>query len=234
MNEFSRRTLLGGAVAAAASAMWSGRGEAQYVWQKSDWHAEEFTSLLNSSCRIKQLVHADSINGGRFLRNAKNSLNGLQFGHGVPAGDLQLVCALNGHANVANYRDEVWRKYRIGEWARVDDPQTGQPALRNVFYSSQAGATAHYTSEDPSSQDSLYQDISIQALQSRGVRFISCHESTEEEARAFIKRNSLSATPEEVARDMVAHALPGVIVVPSLAAALALLQCQGHYSYMAA
>lgn len=40
--------------------------------------------------------------------------------------------------------------------------------------------------------------------------------------------------PEEVAKDMIEHALPGVIIVPSLAAALALLQGEGHYSYMAA
>ncbi len=234
MNEFSRRTLLGGAVAAAASAMWSRPADGQYVWQKSDWHAEEFTKLVNSSRRIKQLVHADAINGGRFLRNTKNSLNGLQFGHGLPADDIQVVCALNGHANVLNYSDYIWKKYGVGEWAKVDDPETRQPALRNIFYPSKAGASLHHTSEDPSSQDSLYQDISIQALQSRGVRFISCHQSTEEEARAFIEQNHLTAQPEDVARDMVEHALPGVIVVPSLAAALALLQCEGHYSYMAA
>ena len=238
MNEFSRRTLLGGAVVAAVSATWSRPMGAQYVWHQSDWHSEEFTKLLNSSCRIKQLVHADAINGGRMLRNIKNSLNGLQFGHGVPAGDIQVVCALNGHANVLNYSDEAWRKYRIGEWAKIDDPQTGQPALRNIFYPSKIGASPRHNSEspgeDPSDENSLYQDISIQALQSRGVRFVSCHESTEEEARAFIHQNHLAEQPEEVAKDMIAHALPGVILVPSLAAALALFQCDGHFSYMAA
>jgi hypothetical protein len=171
----------------------------------------------------------------------KNSLNGLQLGHGVAADQIQIACALNGPANVLNYSDYIWQKYRVGGWAKVTDPATGKPPQRNIFYASKvasgaargAGGSARYSSDDPNSDDSLYQDTSIQALQSRGVRFVSCHTSTEEEARAFIQQDGLSVQPEEVANDMVEHALPGVIIVPSLAAALAILQCQGHYSYMA-
>jgi hypothetical protein len=234
MNEFSRRTLLGGAVAAAASTMWSEPVHAQYVWQNSDWHAAEFDALVRSPRRIKQVVHGFAINDGRFLRNIKNSITGLQFGSGVPAEQIQIVCALNGPANMLNYSDYVWQKYRIGEWVKVNDPKTGQPALRNVFYPSKAGTPMHYTTEDPSSEDSAYQDISIQSLQARGVRFLSCHSSTEEAARSLIKQNSSTAQPEEIVKDIHAHALPGVIVVPALSAALALLQCDGRYSYMAA
>ena len=234
MNEFSRRSLLGGAVAAAASTMWSEPVRAQYVWQKSNWHVEEFDALTHSARRIKLLLHAFAINDSRFLKNAKNSLTGLQFGSGVPADQIQIVCALNGPANLLNYTDSVWQKYRIGEWLKIDDPKTGQPAVRNIFYPSKAGTPAHYTSEDPSSEDSAYQDFSIQSLQARGVRFLSCHSSTEEAARALIKQNSLTAQPEEIVKDIHAHALPGVIIVPALSAAIALLQCDGHYSYMSA
>ncbi len=234
MNEFSRRSLLGGAVAAAASTMWSEPVRAQYVWQKSNWHVEEFDALTHSARRIKLVLHAFAINDSRFLKNAKNSLTGLQFGSGVPADQIQIVCALNGPANLLNYTDSVWQKYRIGEWLKIDDPKTGQPAVRNIFYPSKAGTPAHYTSEDPSSEDSAYQDFSIQSLQARGVRFLSCHSSTEEAARALIKQNSLTGQPEEIVKDIHAHALPGVIIVPALSAAIALLQCDGHYSYMSA
>jgi len=135
---------------------------------------------------------------------------------------------------MANYSDYVWQKYRVGEWIKVEDPKTGQPAVRNIFYPSKAGTPLHYTSEDPSNEDSAYQDFSIQGLQARGVRFLSCHSSTEEAARALIKLNGLTAQPEEIVKDIHAHALPGVIMVPALSAALALLQCEGHYGYMAA
>ena len=234
MSEFSRRSLLGGAVAAAASTMWSEPLHAQYVWQKSNWHTAEFDALTHSARRIKLAVHGFGINDARFLKNAKNSLTGLQFGSGIPADQIQIVCALNGPANMLNYTDYVWQKYRIGEWIKVEDPKTGQPAVRNIFYPSKAGTPMHYTSEDPSSDDSAYQDFSIQGLQARGVRFLSCHSSTEETARGLIKQYSLTAPPEEIVMDIHAHALSGVIVVPALSAALALLQCEGHYSYMAA
>jgi hypothetical protein len=234
MSEFSRRSVLGGAVAAAAASMWSEPVHAQYVWQKPDWQAAEFDTLTHSPRRIKQVIHAFSINDGRVLKNAKNSLNGLRFGVGVPADQVQIVCALNGPANLLNYSDYVWQKYRVGEWLKENDPKTGEPAVRNFFYPSKAGPTLVYTSDDPNSPDSAYQDISVQGLQARGVRFLSCHSAAEEAARALIKMNNLSAQPEEVVKDMQAHTVPGVLLVPALSAALALLQGDGHYSYMSA
>jgi hypothetical protein len=233
MSEFSRRSVLGGAVAAAAATMWTEPVPAQYVWQKTDWQAGEFDALTRSTRRIKQALHAFSISDARVLRTAKNSLNGLRFGAGVAPDQVQVVCALNGPANMLNYGDYVWQKYRIGEWVKENDPKTGEPAVRNIFFPSKAGSSMKYTSEDPSSPDSAYQDATVQGLQSRGVKFLSCHSSTEESARALIKMNNLTVDPEEVVKDMQAHVHPGVILVPALAAALALLQSDGHYSYMA-
>ena len=234
MSEIPRRAVLGGAVAAAASTLWNDPVKAQLVWQKTDWQLAEFDALTHVPRRIKQVIHGFGVNDGRFLRNAKNSLNGLRLGTGVPADQIQIVCALNGPANMLNYSDYVWQKYHVGEWTKVNDPKTGEPALRNIYYPSEAGPTLHYTSDDPNSEDSLYQDFSVQGLQARGVRFLSCHSSTEESARELIKLNGLSAAREEVVKDMQAHTNPGVIIVPSLAAALAMLQCEGHYAYMMA
>jgi hypothetical protein len=235
MSEFSRRSLLGGAVAAAAAtSLWNEPVHAQYVWQKSDWQAAEFDALTHASRRFKLVVHGFGINDARVLKNVKNALNGLRFGSNVANDQVQVVCALNGPANLMNYTDYVWEKYRIGAWLKENDPKTGEPAVRNIFYPAKAGASMHYASDDPSSDDSLYQDISVQALQSRGVRFLSCHSSTEETARALMKVNGLSAQPEDIVKDIHAHALPGVLIVPALSAALAQLQCDGHYGYMSA
>lgn len=234
MSDFSRRSLLSGAVAVAASTIWSDPVHAQYVWQKSNWQAAEFDALTRLPRRIKQVLHGFAVNDGRILKNVKNSLNGLGFGTGIPDNQIQIVAALNGPANMLNYSDYVWQKYRIGEWVKVNDPKTGEPAVRNIFYPSSAGTSLKYTSDDPDSPDSLYQDSSIRGLQARGVRFLSCHSSNEEAARALVKQNGLSAQPEEVVKDIQAHVLPGVLIVPALAGALAFLQCEGHYSYMAA
>jgi hypothetical protein len=230
MDELSRRAVLGGAVATAAAAIWTEPLRAQFVWQKGDWHSDEFEKIVHSMRQIKLALHTDTAGDGRLLRMPRNCLNGLHFGHGLPLDQIQIVLALNGRANMINYNDEMWRKYRIGEWAQVKDPNTGQPALRNIFYSKKT----QYTSEDPSNDDSLYQDGSIEALQGRGIQFVSCHTATEEAAAALIAQNNLPATREEVARDLVAHAWPGVIIVPALAAAMAILQSVGNYGYMEA
>ena len=79
---------------------------------------------------------------------------------------------------------------------------------------------------------SSYHDTSIQALQRRGVRFLSCHTATEAQARALIAHNKLTQKPEEVVQDLQRHTLPGVLIVPSMVAAIALLQSEGHFSYI--
>lgn len=72
----------------------------------------------------------------------------------------------------------------------------------------------------------------MQALQARGVHFLSCHTALEEQVRVLIRRLKLPESPEEIARDMLAHALPGVLVVAAMGAAIAVLQAEGHYAYI--
>src|SRR5882762_1502235 len=91
------------------------------------------------------------------------------------------VCSsdLHGPANALNFNDYVWQKYHIGEWLKVQDPKTGQPAVRNPFFVSNAAPEMHYATQDPNDENSLFQDTSIQALQLRGVQFLCCHTATE-------------------------------------------------------
>ena len=234
MSELSRRALLGGAVVAAASAVWNESLDARAEKQSATWQAGEFDKLTHVQRRIKQVIHANPIDGARFLNNAKNSLVALRFDMGVPAEQIQIVCAMNGPANTLNFSDYIWQKYNVGQWTKVNDPKTGQPATRNIFYPSKAGNPPHYTSDDPHHEDSTFQDNSIQGLMANGVRFIGCHNSTEQAARALIAQNGLSTSLDEVVNDMLSHTLPGVLITPALAGALAVLQGDGRYSYMAA
>ncbi len=113
------------------------------------------------------------ISEGKFLNNMKNSLNGLRFGFGIPKEQIKVVGALHGSANMLNYDDYVWNKDRIGEWLNVIDPATGKAAVRNIFYRSKNSPEKLPASIDPDDENSLYQDWSMQALQSRGVQFLS-------------------------------------------------------------
>jgi len=64
----------------------------------------------------------------------------------------------------------VWQKYRLGETYHVIDPATKVPAVRNLFWPSRFGASA---STDPDNPQSVYQDVGIEALQKRGVVFLT-------------------------------------------------------------
>ena len=239
MDNISRRSFVSQAAAGVTSLGLLGSAaeaapaeEAQLVWKSSDWKIAEFQTLVKNPARIKQVFDSTQIGEGRFLNNIKNVLNGLYFGFDIPERQVKVVSALHGPANMLNYDDYIWNKYQIGEWLSVTDPSTGKPATRNIFYNSTRPSGDDAASKDPDNPDSLYQDTSIQALQSRGVQFLSCHTATEEQARVLVRRNKLSQSSEEVVKDMLAHLQPGVLVVAAMVAAIALLQIEGHYSYV--
>jgi intracellular sulfur oxidation DsrE/DsrF family protein len=144
---------------------------------------------------------------------------------------VQIIAALHGAANMINYDDSMWAKYHVGEWLAVNDPETGRPAVRNIFYPSKV-TKATEAKEGPSDDKSSFQDKSVQGLQRRGVKFLTCHTATEEQAKVIVNRLKLTEEPEAVVKDLQAHTVPNVLIVPSMVACVALLQIDGHYSYI--
>jgi hypothetical protein len=238
MNPLTRRLFVTRAAAGlaalgvAAEAPRAAEAEAQLVWKGSQWKLAEFQTLVHSPASVKQVYDVSQIGGGMFLNSMKNSLNGLQFGFDIPVDQIKIVAGLHGAPNMINYDDFIWNKYRVGEWLKVDDPETGKPAVRNVFYKAKHPIDASSFKQDPDDRGSFYQDASVEALQRRGVQFLSCHTALEEQANALVEREKLSAAPESVVEELMAHKMPGVMIVASMVAAIALLQCRGHYSYL--
>ena len=205
---------------------------AQLVWKASEWKLAEFRKLMNEPARVKQVFDVVEISNGAALNSIKNALNGLQFGFGIAEDQIKIVAGLHGAANMLNYDEYVWDKYGIGEWLNVIDPTTGKPAVKNLFYKSKGRLKKEFASNDLDDPDSIYQDTSMQALQARGVQFLSCHTALEEQVRVLIRRLKLPESPEEIMRDMLAHTVPGVLVVAAMGAAIAVLQAEGHYTYI--
>jgi hypothetical protein len=236
MNNITRRSLISrAALGLSTLGLFNGAPrttEAQLVWKVSEWKLAEFQKLVENPARIKQLYDIVQIGDGNFLSNVKNSFNGLRFGFGIPERQIKIAAALHGPANLLNYDDYIWEKYQIGEWLKVTDPATGKPAVKNLFYASKIGLKQESAAKNPDDLDSIYQDTSMQALQSRGAQFLSCHTALEEQVRVLIARNKLSQSPEDIVKDMLAHTLPGVLVVAAMVAAIALLQSEGHYTYI--
>jgi hypothetical protein len=233
MTFLTRRSFIGkAAIGFATFGAVSAPADAQLVYKSTDWNVAEFDRLIKNRARVKQVFDETQIGGGRFLNNIKNSLNGLQFGFNIPAEQIKILSAMHGPANMLNFDDYVWKKYRIGEWLKVDDPLTGQPAVRNTFLVSKSGPDFQFASQDPNDENSFFQDASIQALQARKVQFLCCHTATEEQARLLIKQYGLTQQPEAIVKDLLAHTIPGVLIVAAMVSAIALLQSEGHYSYV--
>lgn len=235
MNRVTRRSFVATAAAGIGASGVFGTttpAAAQLVWNTSDWKLNEFRKLVTHSAQIKQVYDVTRIDEGRFLNNIKNSLNGLRFGFAIPEEQIKVVAALHGPANMLNYDDTIWKKYRIGEWLKVNDPATGKPAEKNIFHAAAQKTPESKPIQDPQNEHSVYQQKSIQDLQARGVQFLSCHTATEEQARMIVRQQNLTQSPEEVVQDMLAHTVPGVLVVASMVAAIALLQAEGHFTYI--
>jgi intracellular sulfur oxidation DsrE/DsrF family protein len=216
-----------GLVAAAPFALRSQNAHAQLVYSAKDWNHTEFDALLKHPAQVKQVYDIRPIGDGKFLNNVKNSLNGFQFGFGVPQDQIKVVCAMHGPSNMLNFDDDLWEKYRLGEWLQVNDPKTGKPATRNIYFRKHLS-----TSPDPNNEVSRFQDTSIETLQGRGVSFLSCHTATEEQVRVLIKDRSLKESPEEIVKDFQSHVLPGVAIVPAMVASVSLLQSEGKFTYI--
>jgi hypothetical protein len=200
--------------------------EAQLLYMPKDWHAAEFDKLVKSTARVKQLFDCEALKGGEILGPIKNSINGLHFGFGIAADQIKMVGAFRGQANMLNFDDSMWEKYKLGESAKIDDPKTSKPTIRNLSYPKKEGG-----SPDPQDRESIFQDASLEALMGRGLTLLSCHNATESLARGIVKRLALTVGVEEVVKDLQAHMLPGVISVPAMVAAIAILQVDGHYAY---
>jgi intracellular sulfur oxidation DsrE/DsrF family protein len=227
----SRRKFVGGfgtSVAALGALGITARGgEAQLVYQRADWDFAEFDKLVRSPARAKQVYDVRGVGEGKFLNNVKNSLNGFRYGFGIANDEIKIAVALHGPSNALAFDDAMWQKYRLGEFVEVNDPATGKPATRNIFFPAKAGG-----SDNLQDRNSKMQEHSIAALQQRGVKFLSCHTATEEQVAAMVKKFSLSAPAEEIVKDLQAHVLPGVLIVPAMVATVALLQSEGKFSYI--
>jgi intracellular sulfur oxidation DsrE/DsrF family protein len=225
---FNRRSFVGTGIAALGMfGVNLPSGESQLVYKRSDWKSAEFDKLAKYSAQVKQVYDIRPIADGKFLNNIKNSLNGFQVGFGIPAQQIKIAAALHGPSNMLNFDDTMWEKYRLGEFLQVNDPKTGRPATRNPYVQK---TTSNSTNLED--RNSTYQDTSIEALQERGVQFLSCHTATEEQVNAMITKYALKLSAEEIVKDLQSHTLKGVLIVPAMVAAISLLQSSGHFTYI--
>ena len=92
----------------------------------------------------------------RPLRFCRNFLDTFRDVYKLEHPGVNTAVGISGPAFPMNATDRLWEKYKLGERAKIIDPKTKQPSVRNIFY------------DDGS-------DISVKAIQARGTIFWQCN-----------------------------------------------------------
>jgi hypothetical protein len=203
-------------------------GGTHFVERKADFDQAAFDAAVGRPAQIRQLWEAVSFKPG-IWNNLKNAMNGLQFGFGFPADSIAMAWCGHGPSAAYVYSDYVWQKYQIGTFFGLKN-DAGDAITSNVFLTRK---NPDDPKANPDDAAGLYQDSSMQAMQGRGLVALACHTAIEEQARGLVKKGLAPAgmTATDVANDILLHLIPGAIVVPSMVAAIAVLQQTYKYTY---
>lgn len=145
----------------------------------------------------------------RALRFCRNFLDTFRDTYKLEFPNINTAVGISGPAFPMNAADRLWAKYKLGERSKIMDPETKQPAIRNVLLDGS--------------------DISVKAMQARGTVFWQCNVALGQVAGQLAQATGMPVA--EVRADLTAGLVPGVRLVPSHVMALALVQQRG-FSYM--
>ena len=162
--------------------------------------------------RHKQFVDATSPNDGWPLAFALSFRNAFNGAYGVPDAQLTSVVGLRHFAMPLGLTDDLWAKYHIGEGLKIMDPVTKAPAVRNPYYTPQAGAL-------------MFPDAAIDKLQARGTMFTVCNLALT--ALSGMLGQGIGVSADDAKKEWTAGLLPGMIIVPSGTLALTRAQEKG-------
>lgn len=124
---------------------------------------------------------------------------------GTPAKDCGVVMVLRHNAFPYALDSSLWKKYKLGEMFKINDPATQSPATRNPFWQPAPGSF-----KVPGVGEVK---IGINELQDSGVLFCACHVALTVDSAAIAAK--MKADPAEVKKEWEAGILPGVQLVPS-------------------
>ena len=205
-NAFTRRAFFGAVTGLAAAAPLT-------VQEKSpSW---DLSWLDRFKGKHKQMFDFGSteLDEDPPLRLPNNYLNMFRDVLHLEGADVNVAVGIARTAFPINASDGLWEKFRIGEAWKIKDPDTGKPAVRNIYLGPSSGSPSP----------------TVRSLVARGVVFWQCNIALGGIANQFAQK---SGTPfDKVRAELVAGLNPGVQVVPAHSMATGLAQERG-FTYM--
>jgi intracellular sulfur oxidation DsrE/DsrF family protein len=98
------------------------------------------------------------------------------------------------------FTDDIWARYKLGEFAKSNDPATQAPATRNIFFHSRDG-------------DLMLPGMSIDKMLARGTIFTVCNMALG--VLSGLTAKNAGVTPDVARREWVAGLIPGMTLVPA-------------------
>lgn len=187
-------------VAAAAAAVGLSKPAPATAAAESGGGTSFQTWLESIHGKYRQVYDATAPNNGYALAWSHVYLTTGVEGYDVPESDLGVVVVLRLTAVPLALQSNVWEKYKLGEFYKINDPGTRAPALRNPYAFIKPG-------------DMPFPEAALDQLIARGVRVAVCNTAIHFQSMRIAKEAGVAH--EVVKGDFLAAVIPGVQVVPS-------------------
>ena len=159
---------------------------------------EAWLGKLNG--KHKQFFDAVTVNDGFPMGFAMNFLNLYNEAYKIPDANLSAVVGLRHFSIPLAFTDDIWARYKLGEFTKVIDPATKAPATRNIYYHSHDG-------------DLMMAGMAIEKLQARGVSFTVCNMALT--ILSGMMAGTAGVSPEAAKKEWTAGVIPGMVLVPA-------------------
>ena len=172
--------------------------------------------LDNLKGRYRQYFDATSVNAGFALAYAMNWMDTMKGAYSVGDKDLNAVIGFRHFSIPIAYTDEIWAKYKLGEFAQLNDPKTNAPATRNIYYNAKQG-------------DLMFPDMAIDKLKPRGATFVVCNIA--HTVVSGMLGQKAGVAPDVAKAEFEKGLIPGFTLGPSGVLAVHRAQEKGKCSY---
>lgn len=126
--------------------------------------------------------------------------------YGIKESDLGTVMVLRHNAIPFVLEDSMWKKYKLGEYFKINDPKTSAPAVRHPYYTTPVDADVA--------------DMTLKSHLDRGVKVTACDMAIHYYSGKIASAQGLKH--DDVKAEWMAATLPKIAHAPS-----GVVACQG-------
>lgn len=174
--------------------------------------------MAKLNARYRQYFDATTVNDGFPLAYAYNWAKTMRETYNLKPTEVQAIVGFRHFGVAPALTDQMWAKYKLGEFFKLTDPKTGKPAVRNFYNNSTAG-------------DMMFPDANVSAMLRGGHIVVACNLALTAFSGMSAKAAGLSMTPEAAHKEWLANLVPGVSPVPSGVLAVHRAQEKGKCTY---